>query len=385
MPGIGIGISQLLKQGSTVALPESFAFTSANAFNFVEGDEAPIAVITTNREGAEIHLGYPAPAPDEDGEIIITPDAVGANPVTWYYTSWWNQWEEGSPFPGIFRSKFSQEKSIIIGDDTTKLNVSGPINPFWALGFDFFFGTTSGVYDRFVYAEYRNGERVMTDLPQNGGSTGLFSQVESEPIKYLPIPYGNNAPAPTNINITPDAVGDNPVTWYFKVLQVTTQNNRTLSSVEQSYTVGDSTTDLIFDCNHIDRGTVDLFIIFAGTTSGIYTNVLLASFTPPQTFVPIADVQLPFDLLTAANIPYGAGVDQFFEQALPIFSIPLYDNELFEIGQNTGELKFLSAPDFDLPLDGNRDNIYRLFVRASNGDFDCTQEIEVTVTESNPQ
>ena len=52
----------------------------------------------------------------------------------------------------------------------------------------------------------------------------------------------------------------------------------------------------------------------------------------------------------------------------------------FTINSQTGLLRFVSAPDFESPDDGNGDNLYAVTVRATAGQHNDVQTIYVTVT-----
>ena len=53
----------------------------------------------------------------------------------------------------------------------------------------------------------------------------------------------------------------------------------------------------------------------------------------------------------------------------------------FAIDTATGELTFISAPDFESPTDFNTDNVYEVTVEVTDGDRTDTQDISVTVTD----
>ncbi|MEY4906445.1 MAG: hypothetical protein RL260_163, partial [Pseudomonadota bacterium] len=57
------------------------------------------------------------------------------------------------------------------------------------------------------------------------------------------------------------------------------------------------------------------------------------------------------------------------------------DAALFAIDANTGALRFLLAPDREVPLDVNTDNVYDVVVQVSDGLLTDTQAIAVTVTD----
>jgi hypothetical protein len=342
--------------------------------NFPENSEN--VVITLNAaEGSVFSLGDDAPAPTG---ITLTSDAVGDNPVTWYYKMYYKQFN--SDINGDdFRSLLSSEGSFVSGDSTTKIIVSGSTPPYWSNGINFALGTVSGVYDKITGTH-------LNELKENVLTTPYFSLdwvsgVINIPVKKVPTNSTHNGLPPTNINISPNAVGSNPVTWYYKVWQLTSSYELVGLSEEGSYMIGDSTTELIFTCNHNNYNDVDLFLIIKGTTSGIYTNVLCTSFTPPTTFVPIADVQLPYDLLTGVDLPVGEPSIKYFLSLVQLLYIVNYDNDLFEIDPNTGELSFITPPDYKTPLDVNGDNVYDVRVKATLEGNVLESIVSITVTD----
>lgn len=59
------------------------------------------------------------------------------------------------------------------------------------------------------------------------------------------------------------------------------------------------------------------------------------------------------------------------------------DAAKFTINSSTGVLRFVSAPDFELPGDFDGDNIYDVIVVASDGTLSSTQTISVTISDVN--
>ena len=57
------------------------------------------------------------------------------------------------------------------------------------------------------------------------------------------------------------------------------------------------------------------------------------------------------------------------------------DAALFAVDANTGQLKFLASPDFEVPEDSGADNIYDVVLRASDGTSEVTEAVTVTVTD----
>ena len=59
------------------------------------------------------------------------------------------------------------------------------------------------------------------------------------------------------------------------------------------------------------------------------------------------------------------------------------DSARFSLDQNTGDLAFKTAPDFEAPGSADNDNVYEVIVTASDGTNSTTQTITVTVTDEN--
>ncbi len=59
------------------------------------------------------------------------------------------------------------------------------------------------------------------------------------------------------------------------------------------------------------------------------------------------------------------------------------NSTLFNINSSTGELNFITAPDFEIPKDAGVDNIYNVTIQVSDGELVSTQDISVTVTAVN--
>ena len=57
------------------------------------------------------------------------------------------------------------------------------------------------------------------------------------------------------------------------------------------------------------------------------------------------------------------------------------DAAFFSINASTGVLTFISAPNFENPLDAGVNNTYEVIVQVSDGTLTDTQTITVTVTD----
>ena len=65
------------------------------------------------------------------------------------------------------------------------------------------------------------------------------------------------------------------------------------------------------------------------------------------------------------------------------YSLSGTDAGLFTIDANTGEVRFMAAPDFEMPGDADRDNVYDITVTASDGDNSANHNVAITVTNEN--
>jgi hypothetical protein len=55
----------------------------------------------------------------------------------------------------------------------------------------------------------------------------------------------------------------------------------------------------------------------------------------------------------------------------------------FTVNSSTGELSFITAPDFEQPGDANGDNVYLVTVQVSDGDSTTTQRFKIKITDAN--
>lgn len=89
--------------------------------------------------------------------------------------------------------------------------------------------------------------------------------------------------------------------------------------------------------------------------------------------VSIAENSSAVTLLTATDADSPA-------QALSYSVIGGADSALFVVNPTTGDLTFISAPDFEQPKDSGADNVYNLTVQVSDGTLTATQDVSVAVT-----
>ena len=66
-----------------------------------------------------------------------------------------------------------------------------------------------------------------------------------------------------------------------------------------------------------------------------------------------------------------------------VYSLSGTDAALFTINANTGEVRFRVAPDFEMPGDADRDNVYDITITASDGTNSTNHNVAITVTDNN--
>jgi serralysin len=123
----------------------------------------------------------------------------------------------------------------------------------------------------------------------------------------------------------------------------------------------------------VSDGTLTATQEVSVTVMGVNDNAPLISSSGT---ISIAENSSAVTLLTAADADFPA-------QALSYAAIGGADSALFAVNPTTGDLTFVSPPDFEQPKDFGADNVYNLTVQVSDGTFNTTQDMTVTVTAVN--
>ena len=83
-----------------------------------------------------------------------------------------------------------------------------------------------------------------------------------------------------------------------------------------------------------------------------------------------------------ANVVYDANAtDDGENSGTLIFSLTGADAGDFSIDSSTGEVRFLSSPNFEAPADADANNAYDITVHANDGTLDTTKDVTITVTD----
>lgn len=115
------------------------------------------------------------------------------------------------------------------------------------------------------------------------------------------------------------------------------------------------------------------------STQTIFLTVQDLDDTPPvvtsATAVSVTENSTLAYTLTATDVDTDDSTLTYFIQGAGA------DNALFTIDQNTGELSFITPPDFENPSDANNDNVYDVTLLASDGTQGVVHTVTITVTD----
>ena len=90
---------------------------------------------------------------------------------------------------------------------------------------------------------------------------------------------------------------------------------------------------------------------------------------------PVAENSTSVTTITASDLDAGSVLSYSISGGV--------DAALFAINASTGELRFITAPDFETPADAGSDNSYNVTVKVSDGNLTDTQDIVVNVANVN--
>ena len=139
----------------------------------------------------------------------------------------------------------------------------------------------------------------------------------------------------------------------------------------------DSGTDNVYNVTvSVSQGTVgsDGFLSREQNIVVLVTNVVEAPVITSPAAVSVAENSAAVQMIVAER-------DKGRLSIAPTFSITGGADLLkFTINQSTGNLVFKVAPNYELPTDTNKDNVYEVQVKVADGNLSSLQNIRVTVT-----
>lgn len=141
--------------------------------------------------------------------------------------------------------------------------------------------------------------------------------------------------------------------------------------------------------NPLDANHDNLYDIVVHANDGVHdtTRAVVISVTdevetPPNLAAPVitsGNVASETENTAASIVVYDANATDADGDALT-YSLSGNDSALFSINAATGEVRFLTAPDYEAPLDLGADNLYNLIVHASDGVHDTALAVDITIT-----
>ena len=98
--------------------------------------------------------------------------------------------------------------------------------------------------------------------------------------------------------------------------------------------------------------------------------------------IPVFTSPATVDAAEGQSVAYMAAATDADGDAL-VYSLSGMDAALFTIDANTGEVSFITAPDFEAPGDDDGDNVYDITVTASDGTNSTNHNVAIRVTNEN--
>ena len=131
-----------------------------------------------------------------------------------------------------------------------------------------------------------------------------------------------------------------------------------------------------------DRDNVyDIIVTASDGTNSTDHNVAI-TVTNENDNIPVFTSPAAVSVAENQTAAYEAAATDADGDAL-VYSLSGTDAALFAIDTDTGEVSFITAPDFEMPGDADRDNVYDITVTASDGTNRTDHNVAITVTDNN--
>jgi hypothetical protein len=216
---------------------------------------------------------------------------------------------------------------------------------------------TTGTGQNFDYREVTNGP---TGTDPNATNTNLFGSTPDYFVSFS-VPFQDVVNALTSVGIT--GVTDQSAIRF--VIATATQENSLNQDIGGVQGVSSTTT-------YLESGAITQLIRFDGTTPNNPPSITSSnSANIAENTTNVIDVQSTDDINSEGN-----GLNYSITGGA--------DAGTFAINPSTGQLSFISAPDFETPTDTDGNNIYIVQVTVTDsGGLSSVQTINVTVTNVN--
>ncbi|MCA9260856.1 MAG: PKD domain-containing protein, partial [Planctomycetales bacterium] len=130
----------------------------------------------------------------------------------------------------------------------------------------------------------------------------------------------------------------------------------------------------------LDADMDNVYEVLVSATNDTGSTTLLINVTVADLAAP--SFSIPSSLLVDENQTFIQTLQVVNAQGVTYLLSAVNDGPLFTIGGGANdELQFLSAPDYENPLDGDLDNIYQIVVTATNGEGAASLPLTVTVND----
>jgi Ca2+-binding RTX toxin-like protein len=131
----------------------------------------------------------------------------------------------------------------------------------------------------------------------------------------------------------------------------------------------------------VDAGADNIYNITVQASDGTSTTAQAATVTVTNVNEAAPVITSPATFTVAENsTAVGTVTATDADNQTLTYSLAGVDAPRFTINATTGALAFAAPPDFEAPVDAGADNVYNITVQASDGTFNTTQAVAVTVT-----
>ncbi|MBI5953696.1 MAG: cadherin domain-containing protein [Chloroflexi bacterium] len=239
------------------------------------------------------------------------------------------------------------------------------------------------------------------DLPSDAGADNAYNitvqasdgeLVGVQDVTVTIVPVNDNAPVITSI-ANPSVAENNPV------VTTVTATDADLPPQPLTYSIAGGADSTLFTVNPStgeltfvsaadyeapkDAGTNNVYNVTVQASDGTLTvsQDVVVTVTPVNDNMPVITSPASFSIpenTTVVTTVIATDAD-LPAQPLTFSIVSGADAMLFTINPSTGALDFVTARDFEAPNDAGGDNVYNLMIQVSDGAFNLTKELTVTV------
>ena len=205
----------------------------------------------------------------------------------------------------------------------------------------------------------------------------------------------------TGINEAPSYIGETAVSWNENVQPSLTLNATDAENIPLNYSLNDDADSQLFkiiDDKLTFKQTPDFELPLDSDQNNIYeptiitsdnVNTIITSFTITvlDEFESIPQFTTPIEFSIDENqtaVTKIKAIDEDGDDIHYTLGTGL-DSSLFLINQTSGDLAFKNVPDFEKPMDDNKNNTYQILTLVSDGINEVEQVITINVNDLGPE